>query len=331
MRIQWKYSRDIVLVILLSIMLIPLVNAEDHSHHLRLEGKFKQDGQDVAWTQKEFHNKPENFQFAIVSDRTSGYRPGVFESAVKKINLLQPEFVMSVGDFIEGYTHDVDVLEHDWDEFERIVDALEMPFFYVPGNHDYCGIDAMKQQWQKRFGPSYYHFVYGDVLFLCLNTEDPPVICAHPDNCFSDEQMAYFQAAIKANKEVRWTIIFMHNPVGWVDDLDHWKELEAMLGDMPYTVFSGHVHSYKKTIRNGRNYYTLSVTGGQGHGPAEVDRDPPYPHGNGKTRSMVREKGNYDHIVWVTMTGNGPVVANLLLEGILDDKAIPTTVPVVYE
>jgi len=328
MTVRWKHNYGVV-VVLLCIVSIPIINAGCCSNNSELQAKFQPGDQKVAWAQKEFHNKPENFQFAIVADRTSGFRPGVFESAVEKINLLQPEFVMSVGDFIEGYTADVAELEHDWDEFESIIDALEMPFFYVPGNHDFCGIDAMKQQWAKRFGPSYYHFVYGDVLFLCLNTEDPPVICAHPDNCFSDEQMAYFQSAIEANKDVRWTIIFMHNPVGWVDDLDNWKKLETMLGDMPYTVFAGHIHSYKKTIRNDRSHYILSVTGGQGHGPAEVDRDPPYKYG--KTRSMVREKGNYDHIVWVTMTDNGPVVANLLLEGILDDNAIPTTVPVTYE
>ncbi|RLB94983.1 MAG: hypothetical protein DRH90_26010 [Deltaproteobacteria bacterium] len=132
MKVQWKYNGGTQLAVFLFIMSIPLVAAKASSNPLGLDGKFKQDGQDVAWTQKEFHNKPENFQFVIVSDRTSGFRPGVFESAVKKINLLQPEFVMSVGDFIEGYTHDVDVLERDWDEFERIVDALEMPFFMCP-------------------------------------------------------------------------------------------------------------------------------------------------------------------------------------------------------
>jgi len=48
-----------------------------------------------------------NFQFAIVTDRTGGHRPGVFMEGIHKLNLLQPEFVMSVGDLIEGYTEDV--------------------------------------------------------------------------------------------------------------------------------------------------------------------------------------------------------------------------------
>ena len=53
------------------------------------------------WIHLNLNNDPDHFQFAIVSDRTGGHRPGVFEDAVKKLNLLQPEFVMSVGDLIE--------------------------------------------------------------------------------------------------------------------------------------------------------------------------------------------------------------------------------------
>ena len=56
------------------------------------------------WTNLEFYNDPLNFKFAIVGDRTGGLRPGVFADGVKKLNLLMPEFVMSVGDFIPGNT-----------------------------------------------------------------------------------------------------------------------------------------------------------------------------------------------------------------------------------
>ena len=81
------------------------------------------------WTHLQLANDPEDFQFAIVTDRTGGHRPGVFPDAVRKLNLLQPEFVMSVGDLIEGYTEDRAVLRTQWEEFVGFVDALDMPFF----------------------------------------------------------------------------------------------------------------------------------------------------------------------------------------------------------
>ena len=68
-------------------------------------------------------------RFAVVSDRTGGHRPGIFTRAVRMINMLQPEFVMSVGDLIEGYSTDPGQWALEWSEFESNVDALQMPFF----------------------------------------------------------------------------------------------------------------------------------------------------------------------------------------------------------
>ncbi len=125
------------------------------------------------WTHLQFSNNPDNFQFAIVADRTGGMRPGIFKSAMAKLNLLQPEFVMCVGDLIEGQSEDIDKLNNEWDEFDSTVQQLQMPFFYLPGNHDLDN-QTMLKLWKKRLGKSYYHFTYRDVLFLCLDSEDPP-------------------------------------------------------------------------------------------------------------------------------------------------------------
>src|SRR5262245_60119474 len=88
------------------------------------------------WTNLRLNNHPAAFQFAVVSDRTGGHRARVFSQAVEQLNLLQPEFVLSVGDLIEGGTQDPARLAQEWKEFQGYVARLQMPFFYVPGNHD---------------------------------------------------------------------------------------------------------------------------------------------------------------------------------------------------
>ena len=123
------------------------------------------------WTNKPFHNKPENFQFAIVSDRTGGHSEGVFGKGVEKINQLYPEFVMSVGDLIEGYTKNDSLINEQWDEFHKILNPLSSRFFYVAGNHDYSNT-TMSKQWKESFGKDYYYFIYKGVLFLVMNTND---------------------------------------------------------------------------------------------------------------------------------------------------------------
>lgn len=261
------------------------------------------------WTSLKLNNDPKNFQFAVVTDRTGGHRPGVFEDAVRKLNLLQPEFVMSVGDLIEGYSRDEAAIDQMWDEFESFVAKLKMPFFYVPGNHDLSN-EVQHRKWAQRFGRKYYHFVYRDVLFLCLNSEDP-------QRQMGPEQLAYVKKALAENKDVRWTLVFFHQPL-WIYEqgggnspfgetkvTTGWSAVEELLmeGDRRFTVFAGHLHNYAKHVRNDRRFIVLASTGG-----ASQLRGVPF--------------GEFDHVSWVTMTDEGPVLANLLLSGIWDENVV---------
>jgi predicted phosphodiesterase len=150
----------------------------------------------VPVTEKPINNAPELFRFAIMSDRTGAMLPGVFEEAVKKVNLLQPEFVLSVGDLIDGYTEDPNVWNDQWDEFEAIVEQLKMPFFFVPGNHDISN-DKLLEVWKERRGNPWFHFVNKDVLFIGLHTED------RKGGGISNEQVAYVKKALEENKNAK--------------------------------------------------------------------------------------------------------------------------------
>ncbi len=252
------------------------------------------------WNHLKLNNLPENFQFAIVADRTGGHRKGVFEDAVRKLNLMQPEFVVSIGDFIEGNTTDRDRINYEWDEFTGFIDRLQMPFFYVPGNHD-CGNEDMDAVWKERFGTFYYHFVYKDVLFLCLNSVE-----AMKDSCFAGiekPQYNYIRKVLKQHPDVRWTMVFMHKPLWTFDNTRYWNDVEVLLKDREHTVFVGHKHKYVKYERNNGKYFILATTGGY-------------------SKLRGPDFGEFDHVVWVTMTDNGPVIANLMLQGIWDENIV---------
>ncbi|MEE9371786.1 MAG: hypothetical protein V3V00_01910 [Saprospiraceae bacterium] len=75
------------------------------------------------------------FSFAIISDLWGGYRPGVCDVAIEQINLLHSEFIMTVGDFIDGVTEDKDQLNKEWKEFNDLSSKANAPMFYVGGNH----------------------------------------------------------------------------------------------------------------------------------------------------------------------------------------------------
>src|SRR4029077_20549719 len=117
------------------------------------------------WTSLRLNNDPADFRFAMVSDRTGGHRARIFSRAVEQLNLLQPEFVVCVGDLIEGYTDDRERLAAQWREFQGYASPLRMPFFYVAGNHDLAN-PTQEEVWRGKFGRRHYHFLYKGVLFL---------------------------------------------------------------------------------------------------------------------------------------------------------------------
>ncbi len=261
-------------------------------------------GAATPWTQQGFKADPNDFRFAIVSDRADSPRPGVFEQAVAKLNLLRPEFVICVGDLIEGYTTDPEVLDRQFDEIDDILGGLEMRFFRVAGNHDITN-SVMLEVYRERYGSPYYHFLYKDVLFLVVSTEE-----VDKPSRIDKAQVAYMQNALRDHPDVRWTFVFMHNPlfVDWKGRppplSEGWTQIENALKGRPHTVFAGHRHQYAKYEKQGQSYIHLATTGGG-------------------SRLRGTAHGEFDHIVWVTMTGTGPRIANLMLDGIFDENVRP--------
>lgn len=250
------------------------------------------------WSDKPALTDPQRFSIAIMTDRTGGHRPGIWMQAVERVNWLRPDFVVSVGDLIEGYTKDEAEIAAQWSEFLGFIDKMDMKFFFVAGNHDMANV-KLHETWRKQFGREWYSFDYRGVHFVCLNSEDPTTQ-------IGDEQLAWLADDLAANKTARWTLLFLHKPL-WVTaerdqqagnpDSSNWSRVAELLGDRPHTVFSGHVHHYVQYDRNGREYYSLATTGG-----GSALRGVPY--------------GEFDQIAWLTMEQDGPRVANLLLNGI---------------
>jgi hypothetical protein len=290
------------------------------------------------WTSKDFNNDPENFQFAIIGDRTGGAnQQGTFNLAINQLNLLEPEFVINVGDIIEGYSDDKAELNAEWDEVDDMLDQLNMPFFRTAGNHDIAN-EIAQQVWRDRHGATRYYFLYNDTLFVVLDSEDPPreapegikeklelyneLQVSDPAKAqamlaefmadeavvaglskpveFSEEQLDFVKDVLAQNADVRWTFVFLHEPA-WENASDSFKAIQGMLKDRKHTFLAGHLHYYDYDLIDGYEHITMGPSGASFHheGP-----------------------GNVDHIMWVTMTEDGPEIANIALKGVFDRKGL---------
>jgi len=265
-------------------------------------------------------------RFAIIADLTGGEREGVFKVGAEGVRSMQPDFIMSIGDLIEGGTEDVAQMNKEWDAFNQNLNKGNLDFYPVVGNHDISNV-AMRHWYEKTVAPRYYHFVYKDTLFIVLDSEDftdqffselkvkrnaaievykrNPADFADTEYAkmserqygeISNAQTDYVLNVIEENKDARWTFLFMHKPV-WKDENEsNFKRIENVLAGEKYTVFNGHVHGYEYTRRFGQDYIQLATTGGE----------------------MLKSSAkNMDHIMWVSLTDK-PSYLNIKLNGMLD-------------
>lgn len=288
----------------------------------------------VPWTRLPDQERAGWFTFVLLSDRTGGARPGVFERGLACADLLAPAFAIQVGDLIEGYTDEEAELDRQWAEIDTMLQSLRTPLFHVPGNHD-VSTPTMEARWDQRYGPRYYHFRFADVLFLMVDTQDPPFDLppealaglrefdasvrrdpvrlrstverfldwegTQPAN-LSDEQHEYLEAVLRDHDDARWTFVCMHMPM-WQNDHPAWQRLQRALGDRPYTAFAGHVHNYQRRVLGGRDHIRMGPTGGMW--------------------VLGGPDGNFDHVTHVTMTDAAPVVTSITLNGFRDADGQP--------
>lgn len=282
----------------------------------------------TPWTSDVFELEEEDFTFAIISDLTGGERPGIYSTAVSQLNRLDPTFVLSVGDLIDGGTEDTLQLAKEWDSFDNRTSKLNMPFFHLGGNHDLTN-PTMREFWKNRFGPRYYHFVYEEVLFLMMDSEDYEeqrmleiyharakalqIINGEIEGVYqeseyynmperriggmSTDQYDYFKNVLETYPQVKWTFVLMHKPLWMREDDKGLGKLETLLQARQYTVINGHFHSFSHRKRHGMDYTILGTTGGSQH----------------ENDSM-----SFDHVTLVRMA-NEPIITHLKMEGILDE------------
>lgn len=274
----------------------------DFRHELKSAAK--------PWSAKPFLSDPEEFHFAVIGDRTGGERKGVFEKTRDTLNLLRPEFTMSVGDILECASSVK--LETQWKALrENFIDKLDMPFFNVIGNHDvWTGFTGMTprrresiDEWVKNCGTNtYYSFVYKGCHFVCFNTMEKHDYFP-PREPIPENQISWALAEMEKHGDARWHFLFMHKPLDWTSD--RWLAFERKINRFNYSVFCGDWHNFCTATRHGKKYYMLGTCGG------------------GWDYNLSSEDlraGVTDAIAWVTVTKDkGPVVSYVKLSGVLAD------------
>jgi 3',5'-cyclic-AMP phosphodiesterase len=212
--------------------------------------------------------EPKNdFRFSILGDRTGGATAEIYGRVWREIDLLHPDFVINVGDTIQGGSDEK--APSEWTELRPLwARYSHYPHYFTPGNHDVWS-EVSRQIYERESGrASQYSFNYQDAHFVVLDNSRTADL--------SEEQLDFLERDLEANKDRRPKFVFFHRPF-WIPLL--------MLGNTEFRlhqvckkygvehVISGHGHQFVRIVRDGIAYMEVGSSGGtmeralaQGHG-----------------------------------------------------------------
>lgn len=269
-------ARAAALLVLAVALLIPICGAKDKA----------------VPEQSENLLKTYPMRFAILGDRTGDHVPGVFGQIVQEVERLKPDFVVNVGDMIEGYTEDEAKLEEQWLEFKGLIEPLSMPIYLMPGNHDISS-DGMVDQYKKHIGEPDYSFDVRGVHFVMLDTgryESPDEL--------RDDQYDWLKKDLAEHKEACYTIAILHKPF-WIETIAKGKPdklHDLFVANGVDAVFTGHYHYYFAGEYDGIKYTSVGSSGGG----TEEDA-----------------AGLLYHFVWATFDGKELSLAPIKMDAVL--------------
>ncbi|MBD3368635.1 MAG: hypothetical protein GF405_10775 [Candidatus Eisenbacteria bacterium] len=208
-----------------------------------------------------------SYHFAVLSDRTGGHTEGVYPRVIEEIARLNPDFVVTVGDQIEGYTDDDQLANAQWDTIESFLGRLDCPVYLTAGNHDIWS-DESEQIYRERTGfDPFYSFDHSGTHFVVLDNsrleswEDDP------------EQLEWLDTDLAAAAGAERVFIFAHKPL-WTQTLALGEDdpLHEILTAHDVDIhFTGHLHHYFSAEYDGVRYVSMGSSGG---GVLGSDRSP---------------------------------------------------------
>jgi predicted phosphodiesterase len=225
-----------------------------------------------------------SFHFSIIGDRTGGATPQVYGRVWREVDLLHPDFVVNVGDTIEG--GDDRRAEQDWAALRPIwVRYSQYPLYFTPGNHDVFSEGSRKLFEKETKRPSSYSFNYQDAHFTVL------------DNSGSDElpesQLEFLRRDLEQNKDKSPKFILFHRPF-WIPYVIFKSgafplhQIAKKYG-VSY-VICGHMHQFMRMTHDGIVYMVVGSSG------ASIKR--------GLNAGQGFQQGWFYHHAWVQVKGS---------------------------
>ena len=208
-------------------------------------------------------DEPNNdFRFAIIGDRTGGAQPQIYGRVWREVDLLHPDFVINVGDTIEG-GDDAEAAD-EWREMRPLWARYNhYPLYFTPGNHDIWSDVSRQLYEQESSRPTRYGFDYQDAHFTVL---DSAATNGSPYRGeLGPDELAFLEKDLEENADAEPKFVFFHHPT-WIRPLAAGEPypLHDLLRKYGVDyVITGHGHQFVRRVHEGIVYMEVGSSGGQ--------------------------------------------------------------------
>ena len=201
-------------------------------------------------------NTRRDLRFVILGDRSGEPQAGVYEQIWRDTAAEHPDFIINVGDTIQG-ENDATV-DAEWQSILLLLKRYRRyPLYFTAGNHDVWSSKSAEAYQRYTKEPLHYSFDRGPVHLSVLDnsrTEDLP-----------GSELAWLEKDLAAHRTAPLKFVFSHRP-SWILNTvlmnpDFPLERIAKKYHVQYVV-AGHVHEIMHFDLEGVTYLSVASSGG---------------------------------------------------------------------
>jgi predicted phosphodiesterase len=191
-------------------------------------------------------------RFVILGDRTGETVPGIYEKIQAEVAKEKPDFIVAVGDMIQGGNDAT--AEAEW---QQVPPFKAIPLYLAPGNHDIWS-PLSEKLFEKHAGhPPHYSFDYGPAHFTILDNSRTEQ--------FTPAELTYLEEDLKAHASQPLKFIVSHRP-SWIINVTFGStdfELHRIAKKYGVRcVIAGHIHKLAHAELEGITYISMPSAGG---------------------------------------------------------------------
>ncbi|MCY4404526.1 MAG: metallophosphoesterase [Candidatus Poribacteria bacterium] len=145
-----------------------------------------------------YPNATQNYAGGLQQQKNS---VALYEKLIEQLNAFEPEFVIHGGDIVSGgNSFDMSVEEYETalHTVQILGESMNMPCYYIPGNHDLDPETGSKTSYLERFGINGMGstcFVKENIRFILLDSQEVPKDLTH--GYVSTNQLAWVEREMK--------------------------------------------------------------------------------------------------------------------------------------